>query len=343
MAGIAPARHGGRHLAAALLLALPLAACGSDTPPPPPPVSATAGPRLVLRPVQIADWQDVSAEIATVDQAQVVARISGILAERTVNAGDMVRKGQVIGRITDSQLAPQAGAAAARADAARAHAAEAAAELTRVEFLYKNGVYARARYDQAKAGADAAAAEASAARAQRVAVGAVAGQGVVVAPANGRVLRADVPAGAPVAPGMVIATITAGAAIVRLDLPESLVGPVHRGSRVRLGGSAGTGTVSKVYPMVSAGQVAADVTMPGLDTALIGRRVAARVEAGSRAALIVPKAFVSTRFGIDYVRMITPGGAVSVPVQTAPGDDPETVEILSGASAGDTLAGAATR
>jgi multidrug efflux pump subunit AcrA (membrane-fusion protein) len=49
-------------------------------------------------------WQDVSAEIATVDQAQVMARIPGILSTLTVKAGDTVAKGQAIGRIVDSQL-----------------------------------------------------------------------------------------------------------------------------------------------------------------------------------------------------------------------------------------------
>ena len=323
-------------ISAALALALSLAACGSRTEPAAP-VQAPAGPRLTLALADTVDWQDVSAEIATVDQAQVLARISGILTTLSVREGDMVNKGQPIGRIVDSQLAYQSGAYGAQAAAAQAQAAQAQAELERVKFLYQNGVYAKARLEQAQAAAAAGQAQVRAARAQQAAVGALAGQGAVVAPATGRVLRADVPAGSPVAPGMAIAVITAGPTIVRLEMPESLADKVHPGSRVMAPGLA-TGSVIKLYPAVSAGKVSADVAMPGIDNRLIGRRVAARVEAGSRKALLVPAAYVTTRYGIDYVTVVgKDGGAAQVPVQTAPSQVPGKVELLSGAAVGDRL------
>src|SRR5690606_40737294 len=52
----------------------------------------------------IADMKAVGAEIATRDQAEVLARISGILTSLSVRAGDMVKKGQRIGLIVDSRL-----------------------------------------------------------------------------------------------------------------------------------------------------------------------------------------------------------------------------------------------
>ncbi|WP_067734060.1 efflux RND transporter periplasmic adaptor subunit [Novosphingobium naphthalenivorans] len=310
------------------VLGLPLAGCGSSEE-----VAqeskAPSGPKLVLQTSDTADWQDVSAEIATVDQAQVLARIPGILTSLSVHEGDMVRKGQTIGRIVDSQLGPQAAAA-------QAQMVQAQSELKRVKYLHDNGVYADARLEQAQAAA-------SASRAQYAAATAVAGQGAVVAPATGRVLRADVPAGAPVAPGMAIAVITAGPTIVRLEMPESLGDKVHPGSLVKasgIGSGDATGRIIKVYPSVTAGQVTADVDMPGIDNKLIGRRVAAKVETGSRKALLVPKSYVTDRYGIDYVTLAGKDGtATQVPVQTAPSSEPGKVEILSGVSAGDTLIG----
>jgi RND family efflux transporter MFP subunit len=304
---------------------------------------------LVLRASDTVSWQDVSAEIATVDQAQVVARIPGILTTLTVREGDMVAKGQVIGRIVDSQLGYQAGAYGAQAAAAQAQAAQAQGELSRVRFLYQNGVYAKARLEQAEAAAAAANAQIRAAKAQQSAVGAVAGQGAVTAPASGRVLRADVPAGSPVAPGMAIAVITAGPTIVRLEMPESLADKVHAGSRVTASSlnagtvsGSGIGTVIKVYPSVTAGQATVDVDMPGIDNRLIGRRVAAKVETGARKALLVPASYVINRYGIDYVTILAKdGSAAQVPVQTAASAEPGKVELLSGANAGDTLVGAA--
>jgi RND family efflux transporter MFP subunit len=304
---------------------------------------ASTGQRLVLAPSDTANWQEVSAEIATVDQAQVLARIPGILTTLTVREGDMVTKGQVIGRIVDSQLGYQAGAYGAQAAAAQAQASQAQGELSRVRFLYQNGVYAKARLEQAEAAAAAANAQVRAAQAQQSAVGAVAGQGVVTAPATGRVLRADVPAGSPVAPGMAIAVITAGPTIVRLEMPESLADKVHAGSRVTassIGSGSGVGTVIKLYPSVTAGQVTADVGMPGIDNRLIGRRVAARVETGVRKALLVPAGYVINRYGIDYVTILAKDGSASqVPVQTAVSAEPGKVEVLSGVAAGDTLVG----
>lgn len=329
---------------AALALAgtLPLAACGGGEQAAAP-AKAPAGPRLVLAASDTTGWQDVSAEIATVDQAQVLARIPGILTTLSVREGDLVNKGQPIGRIVDSQLGYQAGAYGAQAAAAQAQAAQAQADLERVRFLYKNGVYAKARLDSAEAAAAAANAQIRAARAQQSAVGAVAGQGVVVAPASGRVLRADVPAGSPVSPGMAIAVITAGPTIVRLEMPESLAGKVHAGSRVMaaaIGDGTATGSVVKLYPSITFGKISADVAMPGIDNSLIGRRVAARVETGTRKALLVPAGYVTNRFGIDYVTLLgKDGSAAQVPVQTAASSEPGKVELLSGANAGDTLIG----
>lgn len=321
----------------ALVLSLSLAGCGSSDEAAPVAEKAPAGPRIVISAADTVDWQDVSAEIATVDQAQVMARIPGILTSLSVKEGDMVNKGQAIGRIVDSQLGYQSGVYGAQAAAAHAQATQAAAELQRVKFLHDNGVYAKARLEQAQAGAAAAQAQVRAAQAQQAAVGAVAGQGLVVAPASGRVLRADVPAGSPVAPGMPIAVITAGATIVRLELPESLAGEVRVGSRVTAPGLS-EGHVVKVYPSVMAGKVIADVDMPGIDSTLIGRRVAAKVETGTRRALLVPASYVTTRYGIDYVTLLAKdGSAADVPVQTAPSSEAGKVEVLSGANAGDTL------
>lgn len=331
----------GSIIAGLILATLPLSAC-SDEAEQPVTQQAPAGPRLTVRMADTVEWQDVSAEIATVDQAQVIARIPGVLTSLSVREGDMVGRGQVIGRIVDSQLGYQSGAYGAQAAAAQAQAAQAQAELSRIRYLHQNGVYADARLEQAQAAAAAAQAQVRAAQAQQAAVGAVAGQGAVVAPTSGRVLRADIPAGSPVAPGMPIAVITSGPTVLRLEMPESLAEKVHAGSRVtaRVGDADVAGTVVKLYPAITAGQVTADVDVTGLDSRLIGRRVAARVATGMRKAIVLPKNFIITRYGIDYISLLQKDGSIEqVPVQTAPTADPAMVEVLSGTAAGDTLVG----
>ena len=145
-----------RQLAAALALAA-LSACGSAEHNADATSAAPAGPRLRLQPVATTDWKDTGGEITTTERADARARIAGVLETLLVRKGDMVAKGQPIGRIVDNQLGFQAAAYGAQAAAAQAQLAQAQADLKRVDYLYQRGVYAKARLDQAQAAAGTAA------------------------------------------------------------------------------------------------------------------------------------------------------------------------------------------
>lgn len=334
------------HLGQWLWLAaagLALAACDSAPEQPKAEANLPAGELRKLALTEIADMKAVGAEIATRDQAEALARIPGTLVRLSVRAGDPVRKGQQIGMIVDARIGYETSAYGAQVAAAEAEAARANAELARIQDLYDKGVYAKARLDQSIAAARAADAQVAAARAQRGASASVAQQGAVLAPATGRILRADIPAGSVVAPGMSIATVTAGPPLLRLELPESVAGAVRVGAKVAvrddtMPAQSREGQVVQVYPAVMGGQVRVDATLPGLTTELVGRRVDAVVEVGKRKALVVPRRFVSTRYGIDQVEVVSKDKRRSVvPVQIAPTADPDMVEILSGVAPGDTL------
>jgi len=323
--------------------ALTLTGCGGSAPGDEKAAALPAGERFKVVLVQTTDMKAVGAEITTRDQAQALARIPGTLVSLSVRAGDMVTKGQRIGSIVDTHLGYETAAAGAQVAAAQAEATRARGDLARVQDLYNHNVYAKARLDQSVAMARAADAQVSAARAQQSASASVAGQGAVLAPASGRVLRADIPAGSVVAAGMSIATVTAGPPVLRLDLPESLADAVHVGARVTVGqgdlpDGSRQGQVAQVYPAIAGGRVKVDATVPGLTTQLVGRRVGVMIEVGQRRAMVVPRRFISTRYGIDYIDVVTPDRRISaVAVQTAPTGDPDTLEILGGILEGDTL------
>lgn len=326
-----------------------LGGCGETKPAPSVPAVAPVAGRLTLRAQTIADLKPVPATLTTRDMADARARISGVLVALTVKEGDVVRRGQVIARVKDDRLALQTGAFDAQVTAAAAEAARAQADLARTRDLFSHGVYAQARLDQIEAQAKSANAGLAAARAQRGASAELAAQGAILAPAAGRVLTADVPVGSVVMPGQSVARITAGPVVVRLELPEGQAGALKVGDPVQLAaedlrGVAAQGTIAQVYPAVTGGQVTADVSAPGLPQDLIGQRVRARIKVGERQALVVPRTYVVTRFGIDYARLVRADGAISeTPVQTAAGPTADTVEVLSGLRAGDVLspAGAA--
>lgn len=336
------------YLISALGAALLLGACGESKQSAPRVQTAPASGRLTVQAQTVADLKPVPATLTTRDMAEVRARISGVLVSLSVKEGDMVRQGQIIGRIKDDRLTLQTGAFDAQVTAAAAEAARANADLRRTRDLFSHGVYAQARLDQVEAQAKAANANLAAARAQRGASAELGAQGAIVAPAAGRVLTADVPVGSVVMPGQTLAKITAGPMVVRIELPEGQAGAVKVGDVVSLSaedlrGVATQGTITQIYPSVTGGQITADVSALGLPQDLIGQRVRAQIKAGSRSALIVPRRYIVTRFGVDYARLVRADNTVSeTPVQTTAGPVADTVEVLSGLRAGDILTPAGT-
>lgn len=336
-------------LICALGAALLLAACGSPEPAPPAVQAAPQADRLTVQARTVSDMKPVPGTLTTRDMAEARARISGTLVMLAVKEGDMVRQGQLIGRVSDPRLALQTGAFDAQVAAAAAEAGRANADLSRTRALFSQGIYAQARLDQVEAQARAANANLTAARAQRGASAELAAQGAILAPAAGRVLAARIPVGSVLMPGQSLATITAGPMVVRLELPEGQaralrVGDVVDLSAQDLRNAATQGAITQIYPSITGGQVTADVSTPDLPQDLIGQRVRAQVKIGKRQALVVPRRYILTRFGIDYARLVRSDGSLSeTPIQTTSGPEVDTVEVLAGLRAGDVLspAGAA--
>lgn len=331
-----------RLLTISAFMAGALMGCGSHETAPASRPTAAAGERLVVRRALIPDTKVVAATVQTRDMADARARIAGTLAGLNVREGDSVRRGQVIARIVDQRLTYESSAAAAQVAAASAEAARAQSELARTKYLYDNGVYAKARLEQVQAAASAARGSLAAARAQHSASTEASAQGAIVAPADGRVLKADVPAGSVVSPGQSVATITAGPPVLRIEIPEPDARTLKVGDTVAILPEdlpgVQSGTISQVYPEVTNGRVTADVTVPGLRAELVGQRVRVRIKVGQRSALVAPSRFVAHRYGIDYVRVLDPkNGATDVAVQTAPTGDPGRLEILSGLNDGDVI------
>jgi RND family efflux transporter MFP subunit len=331
------------HVTGLAVVAAALAAChggeSASTAAPP----AAKGERLLVREQSVPDLKPVAATVTSRNLAEARARIGGVLTNLDVKEGDAVRRGQQIGRVVDQRIGLETRAYDAQAAAAQAENVRAQAELVRIQDLYDHGVYAKARLDQAEAAAKAATGALNAARAQRAASAEGGAQGAILAPADGRVLHAQTPAGSVVTPGQSVATITAGETVVRVEVPEADAQGLAVGQTVRLvsedlGEAITSASIVQVYPDVSAGKVTADLAAPGLKSELVGQRVRVRLQIGQRSAIVVPKRFILTRYGVDYARVAArDGSAADAPVQTAPGPQPDGVEILSGLNPGDVI------
>lgn len=332
-----------RSLVLLSIAALALAACGRAPETKPQAAMQARGEQLVVRESAVSDLKPVAATVTTKDMGEARARIGGTLTRLAVKEGDYVKKGQVIGVVSDQRLALETAGYAAQVAAAQAESTRARAELQRIDTLYEKGFYAKARVEQAQAEAKAAEGQLDAARAQRAASAEVSAQGAILAPSSGRVLRADTPEGSVVSPGQVIATVTVGEPLLRLEIPEAQARALKVGQSVPivaedLPGTTPAGTIAQIYPAVSAGKVVADISVPGLGGDLVGQRVRVRVDVGRRKALLVPKRFVATRYGVDFVRLAGADGRASdVAVQITPAASADQVEVLSGLAPGDVI------
>lgn len=290
----------------------------------------------------VSDLKPVAGEITTRQTAQALSRTGGTLIRITVREGDIVRAGQLIGFVRDDRTALQTASYDALVRAAEAESDRAVADLGRTQSLFDRGIYAQARLDQMRAAARAANANLDAARAQRSASAELSAQGSILASASGRVLKAEVPLGSVVMAGQAIATITSGPVVVRVQLPEGQAGALAVGRTVEFmpdgpGGAPVVAAIIQVYPAVEAGQVIADIDGAGLATSLVGRRISVRLPVGERSAIVIPRSFVTTRFGVDYVRLVRGSTVSDTPVQAGPATSANELEILSGLVAGDRI------
>lgn len=327
---------------AVLASALLLSACGEKAEVRAVAPAPVTGERLAVAAAQIPDLKPVAATVTTRRMGEARARIGGTLTRLLVKEGDMVREGQVLAVVSDARLTLETRSYGALTVAAEAQAARTEADLQRIRTLYDKGIYAKARLDQAEADAKAAKGAADAARAQQAASAELNSQGAILAPASGRVLHADVPAGSVVAVGQTVVTVTAGEPLLRVEVPEAGAGALKTGAAVRVDPrdlpGVTAGTIVQVYPSVTAGLVTADIAVPNLSNELVGQRVRVMIQVGQRTAITLPNRFVSTRYGVDYVRVLDKGGRPGdVAVQLAPGPDAARVEVLSGLAAGDVV------
>jgi RND family efflux transporter MFP subunit len=301
--------------------------------------------------VAISTISDDKAVFATVEAPKPVparVRTGGTVAQLAVKEGDEVAAGQVIATVGDEKLAIQLTALDAQIAGLEAQLAQARTDLSRAESLFERGTTPRARLDEARTAVSVAENAHRARIAERSVIERQLTEGQVMAPTAGRVLNVPYTVGAVVLPGEVLATIAEQNFVLRLRVPERHAQFLKAGDRVRIDGTeigqAGTrfGTIKLVYPQIQDGRVTADATVEGLGDYFVARRIRVWISGGERQAFIIPVPFVSTRFGIDYVKLRNGDQTtIDVPVQRGlPRPTPEVpdgLEILSGIKPGDRL------
>jgi len=283
-----------RWIGGSLLLAV-LAACGKT--------ETAAVPALPVMVVKPAGGQDVTVtaypgEVHAREEAALSFRVAGNLLRREVDAGQRVKKGQVLAELDVADYALQARAAQAQYAAAEADLVKARDEHRRYEVLAAQQVVSRSALDAQTAALKAAQGQADAARANLDVNRNQASYAQLRAPADGMIAAREAEAGQVVAAGQTIFTLAAdGAREVAIALPESAIREFSVGQPVevelwnqagkRLSGSireiaAGADAQTRSY--AARVQLAADA----LDSVELGQSARVYIGHGKGAALSVP-------------------------------------------------------
>jgi len=309
---------------------------------------ASAQNVFVVRPATTADQKAVFATVESRRTVPARARIGGTVADLVVKEGDRVDLGQVVATVGDEKLVLQMKSLDAQIAGLQAQMDQAQSDLKRAEDLFARGIAPRTRMDEARTAFNVADNAMRSRVAERSVVQQQLTEGNVLAPAAGRVLKVPLTPGAVILAGEPVAEIAEQNFVLRLRVPERHAGFLKAGDSVRvdaaeLGESVPRfGTIQLVYPQIVDGRVVADALVEGLGDYFVSKRVRVWISAGTRDAIVIPASFITTRFGVDYVRIRGDGDAATdVPIQRGrelPRQDlPDGIEVLSGLKTGDRL------
>lgn len=304
-----------------------------------PALSQTA-PVLEVTTTMIADRKAVFATVESVDTLTARTRIGGTIAQLMVDEGDRVAAGDVLALVVNDQMAPQIASANSQADALEAELVQAREDLTRAEDLFERGIVAQTRLDQAQTAVAVLEGRLASANQTREVLVQQEREGAVLAPAAGRVLDVRSPQGSVMLPGEPVAIIASDRYLLRLNLPERHARSISEGDEIEVAGAAlgadvaPTGVIVQVYPRIENGRVIADAEVDGLGSFFVGERVRVHVTVERRETIILPRAYISTRFGNDFVTVETEEGRHDIVVLLG-AETPQGVEILTGLSVGD--------
>ncbi|WP_442893494.1 efflux RND transporter periplasmic adaptor subunit [Bradyrhizobium sp.] len=312
---------------------------------------APAGAAEELFDVTSSAVPDEKAVFATIESRRVVpgrSRIGGTVAAIAVKEGDHVDLGQVIATVGDDKLALQMKSLDAQIAGLEAQLAQAQTDLARADELFQKAIAPKTRLDEARTAVNVASNAMRARTAERSVIQQQLTEGNILAPAAGRVLKVPLTAGTVVMSGDPVALIAEQNFVMRLRVPERHARLMKAGDPVRIDGDdLGTsatryGKISLVYPQIEDGRVVADAAVEGLGDYFVNERIRVWISAGERTAFVIPARFITTRFGVDYVRIRGAGNVdTDVPVQRgrpAPNKEiPDGIEILSGLHVSDRL------
>jgi RND family efflux transporter MFP subunit len=296
--------------------------------------------------------QGFDAVVEAVRQSVVSAQVAGAIVALEVQAGDRVKAGQTLARIDARTAEQNASASDAQVRSAQAMLDVARKDFERQKQLYDKQYISQAALERAESQFKATQAQAAALLAQAGAARTQTGLHVVRAPFAGVVAEVPVALGDMALPGKPLLTLyEPGALRVTAALPQSLLRSSQAGLKVEFPGLPPAQRwfepapdQVQLLPTVDAAthtvqlRVKLPVAQPGLVPGLFARVWLSGAAAAAAPRLYMPAAAVVRRAELSGVYVVDAKGAAVLRQVRLGRTQGDSVEVLSGVSAGERVA-----
>jgi len=289
----------------------------------------------------------ISGTLEPEREAVLRAQVSGSVLQTYADQGQAVNAGAVLARIDASGIQDAYTSARAGLVAARNAADVAAKDLSRNQKLLAAGAIAERDIDQSRRASIAAQAALEDANSRLASAEKAYRSTTVTAPFSGVVSERPVSAGDVVQPGSALFTVVDPSSMrLEASVPAEQLASIRIGVPVNftVSGYPGrqfVGRITRINPTAdpTTRQVRIYVSIPNAGRALVGGLFAnGRMSSATRMGLVVPASAVDVRGSAPTVMRVKQGKAEKVQVQIGLSDQSsETIEVLSGLVAGDTL------
>lgn len=313
----------------------------------------TPVPTLVVQAKAIAASYDLDGVIQAVKQSTIAAQASGRIVTMAVKAGDKVKAGQLLLTIDDREAVAGVQRSQAQINQAEAELRNAQAALERTRDLQGKGFVSKAALDAADTQHKAALAMRDQANAAARQSSLSQGFTRVTAPFDGWIQQTHAEAGELAVPGKPLLTVYAPQPLrAVVQVPASRGAVVRTATQTTVQVEDGAGTVQRMTPTARMAVPSSDpvsqttewrLDLPTSDSATLvpGQQVRVRFlqpAAPEQNKLLVPSSAIVRRGELTAVYVVAPQGFSLRAVRLGTNAGGDGVEVLSGLTAGETIA-----
>ncbi len=271
--------------------------------------------------------------------AQIAPKVSARILEIAVKSGDVVKAGQIVARLDQSELQSRVNQARSMLTAAQAQAAKTGAEMRRVQSLFDQEAATQRTLETAQAASRSAEAQVAEAQAAVAAAQSLLSETVLRAPFDGTVVKRTLEPGDLAMPSAPVLTVQSARHLrVEAAIPEDCARDLRAGQtlKVRIANEEYESKVEEIAPAADP-QTRTVLVKAGLQSpAQPGAFAWVDQVCGRRKALLIPSAAVSRTGQLESVRLLEGGVPRLRLVRTGKTHDGR-VEILSGLKEGDAV------